>query len=109
LLPELGKSSDNFYAEMLLRAIGKKVCGRPATSTSGADAALAWLKEIGAADSGTHVTNGSGLFDSNRLTPRSLARLLVAVAGDTTLAAPFQGQLAVGGVDGTLKSRFPAL
>jgi D-alanyl-D-alanine carboxypeptidase/D-alanyl-D-alanine-endopeptidase (penicillin-binding protein 4) len=109
LLPELGKSSDNFYAEMLLRAIGKKVRGRPATSAAGADAALAWLKEIGAADSGTRLGNGSGLFDSNRLTPRSLARLLVAVANNAALAPAFQEQLAIGGVDGTLKSRFPSL
>jgi serine-type D-Ala-D-Ala carboxypeptidase/endopeptidase (penicillin-binding protein 4) len=109
LLPELGKASDNFYAEMLLRAIGKKVRGRPATSAAGADAALAWLKEIGAADSGTRVTNGSGLFDANRLTPRSLARLLVAVSADPALAAPFQSHLAIGGVDGTLKGRFASL
>jgi D-alanyl-D-alanine carboxypeptidase/D-alanyl-D-alanine-endopeptidase (penicillin-binding protein 4) len=109
LLPELGKSSDNFYAEMLLRAIGKKARGRPATSAAGADAALAWLKEIGAADSGTRITNGSGLFDANRLTPRSLARLLVAVAADPALASPFQAQLAIGGVDGTLKGRFASL
>lgn len=109
LLSELGKSSDNFYAEMMLRAIAKKVRGRPATSAAGAEAALAWLKEIGAADSGARITNGSGLFDSNRLTPRSLARLLVAVAKDPVLAAPFQAQLAIGGVDGTLKGRFASL
>lgn len=106
LLPELGKSSDNFYAEMLLRAIGKKVRGTPATSAAGADAALVWLKEIGASDSGARITNGSGLFDANRLTPRSLARLLVAMAGDAALAPVFQEQLAIGGVDGTLKNRF---
>jgi D-alanyl-D-alanine carboxypeptidase/D-alanyl-D-alanine-endopeptidase (penicillin-binding protein 4) len=109
LLPELGKASDNFYAEMLLRAIGKKVRGRPATSAAGADAALAWLKEIGASDSGARISNGSGLFDANRLTPRSLARLLVAVAGKPALATAFQEQLAVGGVDGTLKGRFRSL
>jgi D-alanyl-D-alanine carboxypeptidase/D-alanyl-D-alanine-endopeptidase (penicillin-binding protein 4) len=109
LLPELGKSSDNFYAEMLLRAIGKKVRGRPGTSAAGAEAALAWLKEIGAADSGVRITNGSGLFDANRLTPRSLARLLVAVAGNPALSPAFQEQLAIGGVDGTLKHRFPSL
>jgi D-alanyl-D-alanine carboxypeptidase/D-alanyl-D-alanine-endopeptidase (penicillin-binding protein 4) len=109
LLPELGKASDNFYAEMLLRAVGKKVRGGPATSAAGADAALAWLKEIGASDSGARITNGSGLFDANRLTPRSLARLLVAVAGNPALAPAFQEQLAIGGVDGTLRNRFPSL
>jgi serine-type D-Ala-D-Ala carboxypeptidase/endopeptidase (penicillin-binding protein 4) len=109
LLPELGKASDNFYAEMLLRAIGKSVRGRPATSAAGADAALAWLKEIGVADSGSRITNGSGLFDSNRLTPRSLARLLVAVSVNPAFAPAFREHLAIGGVDGTLKNRFPKL
>jgi D-alanyl-D-alanine carboxypeptidase/D-alanyl-D-alanine-endopeptidase (penicillin-binding protein 4) len=109
LLPELGKASDNFYAEMLLRGIGKKVRGRPATSAAGAEAALAWLKEIGAADTGSRITNGSGLFDANRLTPRSLARLLVATSADPAHAPAFHAHLAIGGVDGTLKSRFPTL
>jgi serine-type D-Ala-D-Ala carboxypeptidase/endopeptidase (penicillin-binding protein 4) len=109
LLSELGKQSDNFYAEMLLKALDARIHGRPGTSAGGAEIAAAWLQEIGAADAGTRVGNGSGLFDTNRLTPRSLARLLSSVWRDPALSQDFANQLAVGGVDGTLKSRFAAL
>ena len=71
--------------------------------------ATAWLKEIGAWDPGTRVTNGSGLFDTNRSSPRSLARLLAHAWRDPVLAPDFVAQLAIGGVDGTLKERFTAL
>jgi D-alanyl-D-alanine carboxypeptidase/D-alanyl-D-alanine-endopeptidase (penicillin-binding protein 4) len=109
LLPELGKQSDNFYAETLLKAVALKARGRPAASSAGAEVAVAWLKEIGAWDTGVRVGNGSGLFDANRLTARCLARLLVSMQQDAVLSEPFLGQLAVGGVDGTLRGRFPKL
>jgi len=106
LLPELGKNSDNFYAETLLKALAAAVHGAPASSAAGAELATEWLESIGARDAGTRVTNGSGLFDSNRLSPRTLARVLVAAWRDPALGFDFVNQLAVGGVDGTLKQRF---
>jgi D-alanyl-D-alanine carboxypeptidase/D-alanyl-D-alanine-endopeptidase (penicillin-binding protein 4) len=109
LLPELGKASDNFYAETLLEAVALRVRGRPASSAAGADVAAAWLREIGAWEADLRVGNGSGLFDANRLTARSLARLLVSVHRNPALSAPFLAQLAVGGVDGTLRGRFAKL
>lgn len=108
LLPELGKNSDNFYAETLLKGLGAAIVGAPGTSAQGAALATAWLKEIGAWDSGTRVTNGSGLFDTNRASPRSLARVLSHSWRDPALAPDFIAQLSVGGVDGTLKERFTA-
>jgi serine-type D-Ala-D-Ala carboxypeptidase/endopeptidase (penicillin-binding protein 4) len=109
LLPALGKDSDNFYAETLLKALGATVRGAPGSSAAGAEAAVAWLKAIGAWDPGTHVTNGSGLFDSNRLSPRTLTGVLTSAWRDPALATDFVNQLAVGGVDGTLKERFRPL
>jgi D-alanyl-D-alanine carboxypeptidase/D-alanyl-D-alanine-endopeptidase (penicillin-binding protein 4) len=108
LLPELGKNSDNFYAETLLKALGA-TRGAPATSAQGAELAVSWLKEIGAWDSGVRITNGSGLFDTNRLSPRTLARVLTSAWRDPVLGPDFVSQLAVGGVDGTLKERFTEL
>ena len=109
LLPELGKASDNFYAETLLKAVALRTRGRPASAASGAEVATAWLRDIGAFEPSIRVGNGSGLFDANRLTARSLARLLVSVKRHPDLAEPFVSQLAVGGVDGTLRGRFPKL
>jgi serine-type D-Ala-D-Ala carboxypeptidase/endopeptidase (penicillin-binding protein 4) len=109
LLPALGKDSDNFYAETLLKAMGATVHGAPGSSAAGAEVAVAWLKEIGAWDAGTRVTNGSGLFDSNRLTPRTLTSVLTRAWQDPALAPDFVSHLAIGGVDGTLRERFRPL
>jgi len=108
LLPELGKNSDNFYAETLLKVLGA-TRGLPGSSAQGAELATAWLKEIGAWDASVRITNGSGLFDTNRLSPRTLARLLASAWRDPALGPDFVNQLAVGGVDGTLKERFSDL
>jgi D-alanyl-D-alanine carboxypeptidase/D-alanyl-D-alanine-endopeptidase (penicillin-binding protein 4) len=108
-LPELGKASDNFYAETLLKAVALGTRGRPASAAAGAEVATSWLRDLGAFEPSIRIGNGSGLFDANRLTARSLARLLVSVKRHPEIAGPFVQQLAVGGVDGTLRSRFPKL
>jgi D-alanyl-D-alanine carboxypeptidase/D-alanyl-D-alanine-endopeptidase (penicillin-binding protein 4) len=106
LVRELGKNSDNFYAEMLLKDLGGLARGTPATTENGASAVVAWLTEIGALDSGARVKNGSGLFDSNRVSPWTLATVLRHAHESPRIGADFVAELSVGGVDGTLKSRF---
>jgi len=108
LLPELGKDSDNFYAETLLKDLGAKVKGAPATSANGAAVVLDYLREIEALDPGTQIRNGSGLFDANRITAHTLVSTLRSAYRDPRLGRVFVDQLAVGGVDGTLKHRFAA-
>jgi len=106
LLPELGKDSDNFYAETLLKDLGAKVRGAPGTSANGAAVVLDYLREIEALDAGTRIGNGSGLFDANRVSARTLVKTLLHAYKDPALSRVFVAQLAVGGVDGTLKHRF---
>jgi D-alanyl-D-alanine carboxypeptidase/D-alanyl-D-alanine-endopeptidase (penicillin-binding protein 4) len=106
LVRELGKNSDNFYAETLLKDLGAFTHAPPATTRDGADAVAAWLKEIGALDAGFRMTNGSGLFDANRVSPWTLATVLRHAYFSTRVGADFVAQLAVGGVDGTLHARF---
>jgi D-alanyl-D-alanine carboxypeptidase/D-alanyl-D-alanine-endopeptidase (penicillin-binding protein 4) len=106
LLGQLGKYSDNFYAEMVFKALGAAQTGAKARSADGASAVASWLGAVGAADAGTRITNGSGLFDANRVSATTLARALVAGFGDPAIGPELVAQLAVGGVDGTLRSRF---
>jgi D-alanyl-D-alanine carboxypeptidase/D-alanyl-D-alanine-endopeptidase (penicillin-binding protein 4) len=106
LLAELGKHSDNFYAEMVFKSLGDANDGTPATSAAGAKVVLEWLKQIGAADDQTRIINGSGLFDANRVSADTLCRALRAAYRDPTISAEFVSQLAIGGVEGTLKWRF---
>ncbi len=104
LLGALGKDSDNFYAEMLFKAIGSEK-GRPASANAGALAVEGYLKDVGAFEPGVVVKNGSGLFDANRTTPWATVVLLRAAYRDPRVGPDFIAQLAIGGVDGTMRSR----
>jgi D-alanyl-D-alanine carboxypeptidase/D-alanyl-D-alanine-endopeptidase (penicillin-binding protein 4) len=109
LLYELGKDSDNFYAEMVLKTLGAEQKARPGKSADGADVVVKYLKEIGAFDEGMIIKNGSGLFDANRVTASGTVKLLRAAYRDPAISSEFVGQLAIGGVDGTLHKRFREL
>jgi D-alanyl-D-alanine carboxypeptidase/D-alanyl-D-alanine-endopeptidase (penicillin-binding protein 4) len=109
ILYELGKDSDNFYAEMVLKTLGAEQKGRPGKSADGADVVVKYLREIGAFEEGMIIKNGSGLFDANRVTASSTVKLLRAAYRDPSISSEFVGQLAVGGVDGTLHKRFREL
>ncbi len=106
LLAELGKRSDNFYAEMIFKTLGAESGSTPARSADGATVVLDHLKQVGALEPKTTIKNGSGLFDANLISAASLVKVLDAAARDPRLAPEFIAQLAVGGVDGTLRSRF---
>lgn len=106
ILERLGKDSDNFFAEMIFKGLAGDTKRRGLTSESGAEVVRKYLKEIGAMDEGTVVRNGSGLFDTNRLTARSLTTLLRAAYLDSRMRSEFTNHLAVGGEDGTLQWRF---
>lgn len=108
MLPALGKESDNFYAEMVFKALGAAKKDSPATSEAGAEATLRVLREMGAFEEGVVIKNGSGLFNADRSTPWSMATLLRAAHRDAALGPELVAQLAIGGVDGTLRSRFRA-
>lgn len=124
LVQRLGKDSDNFYAEMLFKAIAAHANpGEPSTFKQAAVQVSQWLAQVtpgtpsspapagtGAAPSAAPhsadvILNGSGLFDANRLSAATLTRVLSHAYRDPRLSAEFVAQLSVGGVDGTLRSR----
>jgi D-alanyl-D-alanine carboxypeptidase/D-alanyl-D-alanine-endopeptidase (penicillin-binding protein 4) len=109
LVQQLGKASDNFYAETLLKTLGAEKRGKPGSSASGAEVELSWLKAQKLAEDGLKISNGSGLYDANRVSARTLTRLLEHAYLDPTISRAYQDQLAVGGQDGTLRARFFAL
>jgi D-alanyl-D-alanine carboxypeptidase/D-alanyl-D-alanine-endopeptidase (penicillin-binding protein 4) len=109
MLEELGKASDNFYAEMVFKTIGAEQKGRPGKSANGADAVTKFLRDLGVFEEGTVLRNGSGLFDADRVTAGETAKLLRAVYLNPAIAPEYLAQLAVAGVDGTLHRRFREL
>jgi D-alanyl-D-alanine carboxypeptidase/D-alanyl-D-alanine-endopeptidase (penicillin-binding protein 4) len=105
LLPVL-KDSINSVAETVLRWAGAEGAARPVGFQEGARVLDAYLKTTVGLDPKTYrFTNGSGLYDANRVSARGIVRLLAHARQDPGLAALGEG-LAVGGVDGTLKKRF---
>ena len=108
LLYSVGKWSDNFTAEMLLKIMGAQA-EKPGTSERGVIVVLEELMKMGVDIEGLIMVNGSGLFDGNRVAPRHLTETLVAAYHDLAIRAEYVAHLAVAGSDGTLKSRLEDL
>ncbi len=76
LVTTINHRSDNLWAELVFRAIGRSV-GGAGTFASGASAVARFLTvEVGIAAASVQVTDGSGLSLLDAATPRSLVQLL---------------------------------
>lgn len=100
----MDRESDNFTAEMLLKEIGAEV-GGAGTTAAGVKAVLTTLGEAGVPLAGARIVDGSGLSQSDRLTARTLATLLLVVWRDPVLRPIVWGALPVAGENGTLEHR----
>jgi D-alanyl-D-alanine carboxypeptidase/D-alanyl-D-alanine-endopeptidase (penicillin-binding protein 4) len=96
--------SDNLHAEMLLKQLGA-VSGTGGTTAAGAAVVMHDLADAGVPLAGVRVVDGSGLSSLDRVTPRALAALLVAVWRSPEVREPFFDALAVAGISGTMKDR----
>jgi len=98
LLRYQNQPSDNFIAEMLLKAVGTST---DRTGTTARGAAIA--REIAREELGVRprIVDGSGLSRRNRTSPRDVVDLLGEMYGND----PFYRSLAVMGVSGTLEHR----
>jgi D-alanyl-D-alanine carboxypeptidase/D-alanyl-D-alanine-endopeptidase (penicillin-binding protein 4) len=94
------KPSDNFFAEMLSKDLAMAAAGR-GTTTRGARVATNFARRLG---SRPRLADGSGLSRSNRASPRSVVKLLMAMQSRDEFLA-FEDSLSIAGRDGTLVSR----
>ena len=102
-LPDFLKPSDNLYGELLLRSIGR-IDASPATPASGIKRIQTWMTGSGIPSDGVQPADGSGLSMWNTTTAEATVALLKAMSESKA----FRDALPVGGIDGTLKARFPA-
>jgi len=102
---ELGKRSNNFVAEQILRTLGGEVMGRPGTWQKGLDAVARYLEGIGISRATYTMHNGSGLYDSNRFSAEQLATVVRSAMRDFRISGEFLASLAVSGAEGTLANR----
>ena len=104
ILNGLNKFSNNFTAEMILKTLGAKRTQKGNTE-SGVQVLKSYLKEWGIPSSQVQVYNGSGLSRKNRISATALNKILAEAYQDHRVRSDLMASLAVGGVDGTLKSR----
>ena len=102
---DLNKRSNNLTAEQLLRTLGAEMGGRPGTWDKGLDAVARYLNALGIRKGTYQMTNGSGLYDSNRFSPEQMVTVLRGALRDFRIAAEFMASLAIAGTDGTIAHR----
>ncbi len=103
------KESLNLHAELMLRTLGTRLAfGSPYTAAvEGARVVHSRLLAAGLAENDFILYDGSGLSTKDLVTPRAEAQLL-AYAAKQPWFPQWKAALPVGGVDGTLASRFTA-
>jgi D-alanyl-D-alanine carboxypeptidase/D-alanyl-D-alanine-endopeptidase (penicillin-binding protein 4) len=106
ILEMLGKNSNNFAAEQIVKALGAHRWGAPGSFESGSRALSEYLIGLGFRAEDFRVDDGSGLSYENTLSSAILVRILEELYHTPELRTDFLCTLAVGGVDGTLSRRF---
>ena len=104
LVGHMNKTSDNVFAEQLLKLLGhrEKGCG---SRKSGLLALEERLDELGLNRAGVHLRDGSGLSRYNGVTANFLTHCLCSVAKKPYFK-DFLASLPISGEDGSLKRRF---
>jgi serine-type D-Ala-D-Ala carboxypeptidase/endopeptidase (penicillin-binding protein 4) len=100
----MGRVSDNFTAELLLKQIGAE-SGQVGTSAGGAAIVRSTLADAGVPLTGVRLVDGSGLSSLDRLTARALAGILRAAWADPDVRPYLTAALPVAGISGTLHDR----
>jgi D-alanyl-D-alanine carboxypeptidase/D-alanyl-D-alanine-endopeptidase (penicillin-binding protein 4) len=100
----MGRESDNYTAEMLVKQLGAVYGGRGSTA-AGVRVVREALAAAGIPLAGVRLADGSGLSSLDRLTATAVVALLEAGLAEGDVRDAFLQSLAVAGVDGTLQDR----
>jgi D-alanyl-D-alanine carboxypeptidase len=103
LLKHMDKYSDNFFAEIMLKGLGKDFFEEGSTQ-AGLEVSRANLAAIGLDPASYRLLDGCGLSYEDRLTARGLARILGAARQQFDFD-DYYDALAIAGEDGTLEDR----
>ena len=106
VLGALGKYSNNFSAEQMLKALGAHRWGEPGSFESGGRAVSEYLVRLGFSKNDFRIDDGSGLSYDNFLSAAILVRILEELYKAPELRTDVICSLALAGVDGTLRRRF---
>lgn len=103
IIAVINKPSQNFYADMVLKAIGAST-GAVGSFASGETVVKDLLTSAGVDAAPFNMADGSGLSRRNYVTPRQVVALLAHMKSRPHFPI-YEASLPVMGVDGTLKDR----
>jgi D-alanyl-D-alanine carboxypeptidase len=103
ILRHMNQASDNFFAEMLLKGLGKDFYGEGSTKV-GTRASKDALHALGITTGTYVIQDGSGLSYGNKLTAAGIAEVLGALRQRDDFDV-YYDSLAVAGEDGTVDNR----
>ncbi len=106
VLHQVNKPSDNLAAENLLKTIALERGGAPGSASKGLGLMKSYLAGIGVDTAAMILSDGSGVSFYNEISPAAVVRLLAKIHEDSAKFRSLYESLPIGGVDGTLKSRF---
>jgi D-alanyl-D-alanine carboxypeptidase/D-alanyl-D-alanine-endopeptidase (penicillin-binding protein 4) len=119
IIRHTNKESDNLYAELILRTIGKERGAsvpdpdprknrQRGDDEAGTAVVRSWLESKGINAKGLAIRDGSGLSRLDLITPETTTRLLLAMS-NANGAGVFRDSLPIAGRDGTLNGRLKKL
>jgi len=103
ILKVVNKNSQNFYAEQILKTIGKEIEGK-GSFEAGLAVAARFLQQAGLSQSDFYMADGCGLSDKNRFTPAGFIKLLRFMC-DSPLFPYYYESMAIPGVDRSVRNR----
>ncbi|MGB7894316.1 MAG: D-alanyl-D-alanine carboxypeptidase/D-alanyl-D-alanine-endopeptidase [Microcoleus sp.] len=109
LVRETNRESNNLYAEVLLRLLGKITDKMPVPQENTGESGLKELKtvltQLGVNPNSYILADGSGLSRHNLISPEALVQTLRLMA-NSPAASIYRQSLPIAGESGTLKNRF---
>jgi serine-type D-Ala-D-Ala carboxypeptidase/endopeptidase (penicillin-binding protein 4) len=104
VIRDINKYSNNVMARQLLLTMANQVDKLPANTERGGAVVRAWLGNKGIDAPELSIDNGAGLSRSERVSPATLGRMLVASFQSPTMPE-FMASLPLAGYDGTMRRR----
>lgn len=112
LITRVNKRSLNALSDRLVMSAAQSVYGGSLNMDHAVSLMKDWLASIGVDPASVVLDSGSGLSYRTKLTTRQIVEVLRAAGGyehepvDSAAIDSFRSSLAIGGTDGTLRSRF---
>ena len=102
---DMGKWSNNYVAEMLIKNLSAEAGDAPGTMSGGMARVIKYLEGAGLKKDEFEFINAAGFTRKNKLSPQQLGRVLEHIHADFTIYPEFLASLPIAGVDGTLRNR----